>query len=117
VTTASVPLISEEQWAQQVIDLAQMFGWRHYRTYDSRHSPKGFPDLVLCRPPRLVCLELKSDSKKSQPTPEQFAWIEDLAACSAGVFVAGGNLLVEYAHVVARVARPADFDEVCELLR
>ena len=41
--------ITEEQFQQQIIDLADVRGWWHYHTRDSRRSDEGFPDLVLVR--------------------------------------------------------------------
>jgi VRR-NUC domain len=68
-----VPPQSEESFQQGVIDLARALSWHVYHTRDSRRSAHGFPDLVLCRPPRLVIAELKSD--RGHLTPEQDAWL------------------------------------------
>ena len=38
----------------------------------------GFPDLICCRPPRLVCIELKSE--RGVVMPSQAIWQERLAA-------------------------------------
>ena len=53
--------MAEEPWLQHVRDYAGRHGWLHYHTYDSRRSTEGFPDLVLCRAPRLIIAELKTD--------------------------------------------------------
>ena len=69
---------SEAQWQSEVLRYARRFGYRSYHTRVSFGSAKGFPDLVLCRPPRLIFAELKSD--KGTVKPEQQAWLDDLAA-------------------------------------
>jgi hypothetical protein len=46
----------------------------------SIHSPAGFPDLVLCRPPRLVVAELKTATGKA--TLAQQEWLAALGACT-----------------------------------
>lgn len=68
-----------------VLRLAKLYGWRPYHTYDSRRSHAGWPDLVLCRPPRLLFLELKSE--KGRLSEEQRSWLMDLSACGAEVAV------------------------------
>lgn len=93
--TPSRPGLSEAAFARQVDQLAALFGYQlRYHTYDSRHSAKGFPDVVLVAPGagRLVFLELKSD--KGYVTGEQLAWLAGLR--SAGL--------------PAYVVRPRDFD-------
>lgn len=68
--------ISEAQWLRQVRDLAKFFGWATFHPFLSIHSERGWPDLALCRPPRLILAELKSDRGKT--TPAQDAWLERL---------------------------------------
>lgn len=67
---------SEKQWSQVVVDYASIQGWLVYRTFNSRHSPSGFPDLTLVRGARLIIAELKTETgrlSKSQKT-----WLERL---------------------------------------
>ena len=71
--------ITEKQFSQQVIDLAHTLGWRIYRTWSSLHSPKGYPDLTFCKPPRLILAELKVG--KGHLTEAQAEWLTDLRAC------------------------------------
>lgn len=68
----------------KVLDLAKMFGWHRMHTR-AAYQPgagkwmtplsgeKGYPDLTLVRPPRLVFAELKSD--RGYATPEQKEWL------------------------------------------
>lgn len=74
--------ILEEDLYWLIRDLALVFGWKVYRTYDSRRSPEGFPDVVLARagePP--VFAELKREHGRT--TPAQRAWGQVLAAAGA----------------------------------
>lgn len=93
--------MTEAQFQAKVIAAARQQGWLVYHTYDSRKSEPGFPDLVMVRRPRMICAELKV--KPNKPSPEQLAWLEELAACN------GDNAFVWY---------PEDWDEiVVELTR
>lgn len=76
--------VTETQWRQQVLTWAEREGWLRYFTFDSRHSIAGFPDLVLCRPPRLIFAELKT--QRGGLTPAQLAWIAALK-CVPGIEV------------------------------
>ena len=53
--------MSEKELQQWVIDLAKRTGWRVYFTWNSRHSPKGWVDLILLRGIYMLCLELKTE--------------------------------------------------------
>ena len=67
----------ERDWRQWTLDYARLRHWLAYFTWSSRHSPEGFPDLVLCRPPRLVLAELKS--QRGRLTVEQQGWQDALS--------------------------------------
>lgn len=77
---AAVP---ERDLQRQVIDLAELRGWRCYHTFDSRRSAPGFPDVMAVRGSRLLAVELKRES--GRVTAEQQAWLDALAL--AGVEV------------------------------
>jgi hypothetical protein len=47
---------------------------------------KGFPDLVLVRPPELIAVEVKRELGRT--TVEQDEWLADLAAAGVEVYVA-----------------------------
>ena len=82
----------EKDFQRAVIDLARLTGWRVHHTRPALtqrgrwltpiQGDAGFPDLVLCRPPRLILAELKRNG--ARPTPAQRGWLEALQAC-AGV--------------------------------
>lgn len=90
--------MTEAEWQRQVIDLARMYGWRVYHTFDSRRSSPGWPDLVLARAPVFMVVELKTD--KGRVRPAQREWLELLAACG----------------VEAHIWRPRDVDAVLRRL-
>jgi hypothetical protein len=92
--------VSERDLTAYVRDLAKAFGWRRYHTWTSIHSPAGFPDEVLVRPPRLVFAELKSASGRLKP--EQDAWLEALR---------------QVPGVETYTWRPEHMDEIAEVLR
>lgn len=101
--------MTEADFQQQVIDLAQLLGYRvaHFRaarTEQGWRTPvaadgKGFPDLVLAGRGRVIFAELKSD--RGQLTDEQKIWLDDLSHTPAETYCWW----------------PADFDEIQEVLR
>jgi hypothetical protein len=76
LATKYASVISERQFESHVREIATWTGWKIYHTYNSIHSPAGFPDLVLARAPRLIFAELKSDDGRL--TDEQTCWLEEL---------------------------------------
>ncbi len=93
--------VTEADFQQQVIDLARLCGWRAHYVRESRGSPHGWPDLVLCRPPRLIFAELKVESvTKGKLTPDQIAWLEELHLCGVATYV----------------WRPSNWDHIVEVL-
>jgi hypothetical protein len=82
-TTNDTPM-REAELQDAIVEMAMMLGWKvmhtrpartatgHWRTPLQGH--RGFPDLCMVRPPRLVFAELKSASGKL--TPEQEAWLD-----------------------------------------
>jgi hypothetical protein len=92
--------VKEQDFLRQVRELAKTLGWRIYHHPYSLGADPGFPDLVLVHPKkrRLVFAELKGPRGKISDS--QWAWIEDLAAAGAEVYV----------------WFPSDWDEVVEVL-
>lgn len=110
--------MSEAQWQELVIEAANRANYlchhqlipikkEHGRTiaWVTEGTRKGFPDLVLCRPPEegdtrgefFVC-ELKRESGKL--TPEQEVWREVLQAAGVRYYL----------------WRPSDWPQVCRVL-
>jgi len=92
--------VTERELTGYVRDVAGLFGWRRYHTWLAKHSPAGFPDEVLIRPPRIVFAELKSDRGKVNDA--QAAWIADLERIPG---------------VEVYVWRPDDADTIAQVLR
>lgn len=88
----------ERIFLQQVIDLAELKGWKVWRDNDSRRNGAGFPDLLLFRPPRLLWRELKRDDGRVEPAQARF--LAALVACGQD----------------AKVWRPRDWPEIEEAL-
>jgi hypothetical protein len=79
------PAISEKEFMAQVVQYAKLRKWLVYHTHDSRHSAKGFPDLVFVRDTEILFVEMKSD--KGKLTPEQEVWVDALVAAGQQVAV------------------------------
>lgn len=106
---------AEKVFQKDVIDLAHALGWKiaHFRSVETKRQGwqtpvaadgKGFPDLILVRD-RVIAAELKrnEDVKDTRrvPSVEQLAWLD--AFRNAGV--------------EAYLWRPADVDEIFDVLR
>ncbi len=97
---ATLPAITEHEFLRQLSELARLYRWRVYHPWLSIRSERGWPDLALCRPPRLILAELKSERGKA--TPPQEEWLALLAACPG---------------VEVYLWRPSDFDTITSVLR
>ena len=97
--------VTEADLREQVRDLAKLFGWKMYFTFNSFHSPRGFPDLVLCRPGGqgrvggVIFAELKRET--GQVKPQQEEWLQALRDAGQTVYV----------------WRPSDIEEIARVLR
>ena len=89
---------TEKQFQAKIIEVARIYGWCVYHTFDSRRSEKGFPDLVLVRE-RVLFRELKTE--KGRLTAYQIAW---------------GKRLMDAGSDFA-VWRPSMLDEIYKELR
>lgn len=101
--------ISEGDFLGQVIDLAHVYGWKvaHFRPAQTKYGwrtpvqadGKGFPDLVMLKPPRLVFAELKSE--KGKLSPEQEGWL---------------SLLKGIKGIEVYCWKPKDFESIVDIL-
>ena len=96
---------TEASLQSKVVELARLYNWAVYHTWNSRNSAKGFPDLCLARPlvdgtAQLMFMELKTETGKV--SAEQTFWIELLNAVPG---------------VSAAVFRPSNWDRIEKLLR
>jgi hypothetical protein len=87
--------VTEDQLEEHVRQAAELHSWERYHTRDSRGSPAGWPDDVLCRPPRLLFAELKAD--RGVVSRAQRDWLDQLDACT---------------QVETYVWRPADIEDI-----
>ena len=92
--------VKESTFRDQVRAWAERLGWLTYFTWNSRHSPAGFPDLVMVRPPRLLLVELKTQLAPP-PHGRQLLWLDTLA---------------EVPCVEVHVWRPMDEDLILRVL-
>ncbi|MFH1602478.1 MAG: VRR-NUC domain-containing protein [Pseudomonadota bacterium] len=95
-----IPPVTEAEFQKQVVQLAKLLGWETYHPWLSVYSAKGWPDLALCRPPRLLLAELKTE--KGKVSVSQQRWLDLLGQCD-GVEVA--------------IWRPSDWPTIEEVLR
>ena len=98
--TASLPALNEREFLRQLADLAKLYRWRVYHPWLSIRSESGWPDVALCRPPRLILAELKTD--RGKVTPSQAEWLGLLGDCPG---------------VEVYLWRPSNFDQIAEVLR
>ncbi len=112
MTTSTVPrrviaelTPSEAEFQRRVVGLAEQHGWAVYHTRFSKGSQAGFPDLVLCRPPRLVFCELKV-WPRTTPRSAQVEWLARLGAVPCveaylWAWVWPGDVLEEIARILS----------------
>ena len=91
--------ITEKEFMSQIRDLAKIYHWKWYHPFLSKWSERGYPDITLIRPPRIIFAEIKRETGKL--TASQQEWAELLQACPG----------VEY-----YCWKPSDFDWVLALL-
>jgi len=106
--------MTEKELDAAVAKLCRLYGWRRYHTYRSKHSPAGFPDLVLVKPPRLIFAELKSDDGKL--SAEQAEWLTDLRAVARLVYDAATCGAGSPVDMSVETWRPRDLEEIARAL-
>ena len=92
--------LTEAQFLAQVKDLAKIYRWKLYHPFLSKWSERGYPDITLIRPPRIIFAELKRENGKL--TTSQQEWAELLQSCPG----------VEY-----HIWKPPDFDKIVGILK
>jgi hypothetical protein len=106
---------TEKQFEQAVVDYSKLMGWLSYHNLDSRGSEPGFPDRVFLRAPRILFVELKTETGRVSAAQQQ--WIDELeaverASLEHALGSADGQQLVQ-----VRVWRPSMWDEITAVLR
>jgi hypothetical protein len=76
--------VTEAELQACVLDLAKVMHWRcaHFRPAQTSHGwrtpvaadGKGFPDLVLCKPGRLLFVELKAHGARLSHEQQEWVW-------------------------------------------
>jgi len=93
--------LTEKQFQGQVVHLAKLSGFDFvYHTWNSQHSPAGFPDLIMIKDGCLIVAELKTE--KGKLSAEQYFWLLEFRKVpSAEVFL----------------WRPSDWEELETVIR
>lgn len=105
-----LPPESESSFQAAIIDLARLCHWKRiYHPWSSMHSAQGFPDLTLCKPPRLLFAEIKTT--KGRVTSAQTGWLDDLSSCP------GVEVYFCQRHNEWGIWRPADWDDIVAILQ
>ena len=56
--------VTEAQFLRQVLDLARIYRWMAYHPALSKWSERGWPDLALVRPPRLLLAQRRAGGRR-----------------------------------------------------
>ena len=107
--------LTENEFQNAIITLAEDTGWLWYHTYDSRRSPAGFPDLVLVRDGYLILAELKT--QRGEMTEEQEEWAHELRLVQKGLNIFVDDVAFSRPRRVRYfVWRPSDWDDIAAIL-
>lgn len=108
--------MTEAELSMSLRRCAREQGWLEHLTYDSRRSPKGWPDLTFGKGLWLVVWELKADGGRI--TKEQTAWLDWWSEFASGVEGVRELALAddEGPRVHVALIRPADLDAAYWLL-
>lgn len=101
---------SERAFQARVIQLARLCGWRVYHSRPAQYrsgqwatplqGDAGLPDLILCKPPRLLFAELKREGGRVRPA--QAEWIDALSRCNG---------------VEVYLWKPSDWESIVKILQ
>ena len=91
--------LTEKELSQNLVNEARNCGWKVYRTWLSKFSPAGFPDLFMVRGNEAIAWELKSD--KGKVSDAQHEWLEALS---------------QVPGITVGIVRPADLEEAYQFL-
>lgn len=95
-----LPPMTERDFQRQVLDISRILGWSAYHPALSKWSERGWPDLALVRPPRLVFAELKREIGRT--TEHQERWL---------------GLLRAVPGIEVFLWRPSDIEQIAVVLR
>lgn len=102
---------SERDFQRALMELARLTGWRMYHARPAQYrrggwatplaGDAGLPDLILCKPPRLIFAELKS--ARGRLSPAQAQWMDALRACGVEVYLWRPS---DWQEIVATLTEP-----------
>lgn len=92
--------VSEKQLQSAIVQAAKALGFFCYFTWNSRHSPEGFPDLILVKNGVILVYELKTEKGRMRPLQQE--WLNALNGATVQT---------------SRVVRPSDLDDVLRELQ
>ena len=75
----------ERELQEEVRKAVKKLGGLYYHTWNSQHSPDGFPDCVIVLHGRVLVRELKRENQ--EPTAKQRQWLDALTAAGMDVAV------------------------------
>ncbi len=101
--------ISSEAELQALVErLLAARDWRFYHVRDSRSvshkSGKGFPDLVIMKPPYCAFIELKLDRGRHL-SPDQADWMVGLKNCGLPAYVLYPDRLKQFKALITHPER------------
>ena len=98
-STVAEESVSEEEFLQNVRQVAQAYGWDTWHVRRSKGSDPGFPDLFMLRNSQAMAWELKS--MKGKVTPAQQKCLDAMRK----------------AYIKTAVFRPSDWPTIHKLLK
>lgn len=121
-TTDFASLLTENQFQEKVVALAQARGWLVHHTRPARwadgswstplQGDPGFPDLVCARRGRLIVAELKSE--RGLLTSSQRGWLRGLTGLTHEYWATPTE--TRAGVVLVAVWRPSDWPHIVEVL-
>lgn len=92
--------VSEKDFQASIVEVAQLYGYLVYHTYDSKRCTPGYPDLTIIHPSGdALFWEVKTE--KGRVRTEQKQWIAALVASG----------------LEASIVRPSDMDAIIARLQ
>lgn len=79
--------MTENEFQDEVIELADTFGWLRYHTRDSRRNEPGFYDWVFLHPLGYGLLLVELKTMKGRVSKEQKLWLDAAQANHAECYV------------------------------
>lgn len=98
---ATTVAMSEAEFQKRITDYCDWLDLKWYHNPDSRRSNKGWPDLVIAGPRKVIFVELKTEVGRI--TREQAEWHVSLRNAGCALFVWRPGDWPEVQRVLARL--------------